>query len=152
MCIAELMAIDRFEKLFREAAGLDVDKSDLRRLDDFVKQKVHDLLVAGQVSAKANGRDVIQPQDLPVTKGLQESVHEFKRLDIELELKPILDQLTTLPRLDLDYGEETEARLPGLVGALTISLAKTFKVLDPALKNPQTSHWDRAEEIFSMLL
>ncbi len=44
MPITELMAVDRFERLFREAAGLDVDKSDLRRLNDFVNQKTYDLL------------------------------------------------------------------------------------------------------------
>lgn len=150
--MAELMAVDRFERLFREAAGLDVDKSDLRRLNDFVNQKTYDLLVIGQAHAGANGRDIIEPWDLPLTKGLQESMHAFERLDTELELAPILEQLARLPTLDLDYSAETRERLPLIVGALTVSLAKTFRVIDPEVKNPDSSHRDRAFEIFSMLL
>jgi hypothetical protein len=45
----------------RRAAGLDVDKGDLRRLRDFINQKLYDLLVLGQAVAKANNRDIIEP-------------------------------------------------------------------------------------------
>ncbi len=109
-----IMGVSQFERLFREAASLDVDKSDLKRLSDFMNRKVHDLLLLGQVAARANGRDVIQLYDLPITKGLQESIHAFRKLD----------------------------------GAL----ARTFKILDPKLKNPQSEHWGRAEAIFDLLL
>lgn len=147
-----LMGVAKFERLFRLAARLDVDKGDLRQLTEFLNQKVYDLLLIGQAVAKANHRDIIEPWDLPITKGLQESIAEFKALDEELELSPILEHLAALPMLDLGYSVETETRLPDLVGALTISLAKTFKILDPDLKNPQTEHWQRAFSIFSMLL
>jgi hypothetical protein len=69
----------RFERFFRSAASLDVDKDDLRRYDAFIGWKVHDLLLIGQAPARANLREVIEPWDLPVTKGLQESIHEFER-------------------------------------------------------------------------
>jgi hypothetical protein len=39
-----------------------------RRLSD-------DLLLRGEANAKANGREVVQPFDLPITKGPQESSH-----------------------------------------------------------------------------
>jgi hypothetical protein len=84
--------------------------------------------------------------------GEQESVHDFERMDEEVELRPILEQLAALPPLDLAYSEETEARLPELVGGLSLGLARTFKVMDPALKNPQTKHWERAFQIFDLLL
>jgi hypothetical protein len=71
------MAVSRFERFFRAAAALDVDKDDLKRHSYFITAKVYDLLVMGKAKAKANGRDMIEPQDLPVTKGLQESVHAF---------------------------------------------------------------------------
>ncbi len=147
-----IMGISQFERFFREAASLDVDKSDLKRMSDFLNQKLHDLLLMGVVTAKANGRDIIQVYDLPITKGLQESIHQFKKMDLLLELKPILEQLATLPTLELDYSDEVEAKLPEIVGGLTLALAKTFKVLDPALKNPQTEHWEKAIEIFDQLL
>jgi hypothetical protein len=147
-----LMAVNKFERFFRETASLNVDKDDLRRYTDFVNRKVHDLLVIGQATAKANARDIIEPWDLPVTKGLQENVHDFERMDEEVELRSILDQLAALPPLDLAYSEETEARLPGLVGGLSLGLAQTFTVLDSKLKNPQTEHWERAFRVFDLLL
>jgi hypothetical protein len=48
--------------------------------------------------------------------------------------------------------EETEARLPGLVGGLSVALARTIKVIDPEVKNPQSEHWERAFYIFGLLL
>ena len=147
-----LMGISRFERFFRAAASLDVDKDDLRRYNDFVNRKVYDLLLIGQGTAKANSRDIIEPWDLPITKGLQESVHEFKRMDEEVELRPILEQLANLPPLDLAYSEETEARLPGIVGGLSLGLARAFMIIDPKVKNPQTEHWERVFQIFDLLL
>jgi hypothetical protein len=52
----------------------------------------------------------------------------------------------------LAYSEETEARLPGIVGGLSLGLAHTFTVIDAKLKNPQTGHWERAFRIFDLLL
>jgi hypothetical protein len=147
-----LMGVNRFERFFRAAAGLDVDKEDLRRYSDFVNRKVHDLLLIGQAAAKANGRDIIEPWDVPITKGLEKSIHDFRRMDEEVELRPILEQLAALPPIDLAYSEETEARLPGIVGGLTLALARTFKILDSKLKNPQAEQWERAFRIFDLLL
>lgn len=45
-----LMGVNRFERFFRTAAGLDVDKDDLRRYSDFVNRKVYDLLLIGQAA------------------------------------------------------------------------------------------------------
>ncbi|MGZ5175508.1 MAG: DUF1931 family protein [Burkholderiales bacterium] len=70
------MSIPRFERFFRLAASLDVDKADLNRYDEFVNHEIYDLLLRAQATAKANARDII-PQDLPITKGLQERMHEF---------------------------------------------------------------------------
>lgn len=95
------MAVSRFERYFRSPAGLDVDKADLRRYSAFVNQKLYDLLVIGEAHAKANVRDVIELWDLPIIKGLQESIHRFRELDEEIELQPILEQLAALPPLGL---------------------------------------------------
>ena len=147
-----VMSIAKFERFFRIAASLDIDKADLRRYNEFVNHKIYDLLLRSQATAKANGRDIIAPFDLPITKGLQESIHAFRDIDEEIELKPILDSLTALPPLDLDYSEETEAQLPGIVGGLSVALARSFKIIDPGLKNPQTQHWERAFRLFDLLL
>ena len=147
-----VMGVARFERLFRAAAGLDVDKEDLKRYSDFVNHKVYDLLVRGEAVAKANGRDLIEPIDLPITKGLQEDIRAFKEIDEQIELAPILDHLTARPPLDLVNSEETEAQLPVIVGGLSVALARAFKIIDPDLKNPQTKHWQRSFQLFDLLL
>ena len=32
-----------------------------------------------------------------------------------------------------------------------MALARTFTIIDPELKNPQTKHWERAFQIFDLL-
>jgi hypothetical protein len=91
--------ISKLERLFPVAAQLDVDKTDLQGCADFVNQKLYDLLVRGEAAATANGRDVIEPHDLPITKGLQECIHTWKRLDAEIDLQPTLDSITVRPAL-----------------------------------------------------
>ncbi|MBP8534424.1 DUF1931 family protein [Streptomyces sp. MK37H] len=147
-----VMSVPRFERFFRVAAGLDVDKNDLKRYSDFVDAKVYDLLLIAEAVAKANNRDVIVPWDLPITKGLQENIHRFRDLDYEIELKPILDQLVTHPPLDRAPDDATEARLPEIVGGLSLALAKAFKIIYPDLKNPQTKHWETVWPLFNLLL
>lgn len=147
-----VMGVSKFERFFRLASGLDVDKDDLKRYSDFVGEKLYDLMLIAQASAKANSRDILQPSDLPVTKGLQERIHEFRNLDEEIDLQPILEQLATWPPLDVTVSEETESRLPAVVGGLSVALARTFRILDPDLKNPQTTHWDRSSALMSLLL
>ena len=147
-----LMAVSEFERLFRQAASLDVDKDDLKRVSDFLTKKIYDLLVVAERNAKYNARDVIFRSDLPITKGLEETVHAFERMDVALRLEPVLDQLAKLPPLDLEVGEDVREVLPKLAGALVVALARVLKELEPRLKNPQTEHWERAERIFDLLL
>jgi uncharacterized protein DUF1931 len=147
-----LMAVAKFERFFRRAASLDVDKSDLKRYSDFINRKIYDLVLRGQAAAKANARRVIEPFDLPITKGLQESIQEFRKLDEDIELQPILDSLTARPPLDLAYSYDTEAELPRVAGGLSVALARAFRIIDPDLKNPQGRHWEQTERIFDLLL
>jgi hypothetical protein len=147
-----VMGVSRFERFFRAAANLDVDKNDLKRYSDFVDQKLYDLLIIGQAKAEANGRDIVEPWDLPITKGLQESIHRFRKLDHNVELKPILEQLAIHPPLDRAATSETEARYPEIIGGLSVALAETFKIMYPEIKNPQTKHWEGVLDIFTLLL
>ena len=146
-----VMAVKQFERLFRESASLDIDKSDIKRLEDFINQRVYDLMIRAQANAKANLRDIIEIQDLPVTKGLQEQIQIYKSLDEELNLGVILEHLAKLPPLALDYSEEVEQKLPELVGAITVSSAKLFKIVNPKLKNPGSAEWEQVEQIFELL-
>jgi hypothetical protein len=148
----ELFGIAQFERFFRLAASLDVDKNDVRRFDEFVNDKIYDLLLRGVANAKANARDVIEPQDLPITKGLQESIQAFEAIDEEVSLDAILEHLTRRPPLDVVYSDETEERLPQIAGGLGVALARTFRILDEEVKNPQAQHWDKATRVFDLLL
>lgn len=147
-----VMAVARFERFFRLAGSIDVDKEDLKRYSDFVNDRLYALLVRGEANAKANDRDIILPWDLPITKGLQECMHEFRRLDQQLELQPILDQLAKHPPLDLDYNVETEARFPEIIGGLSVALARSFTIIEPGLKNPGPEHWERSFGVFNLLV
>jgi hypothetical protein len=95
--MTQLISIARFERFFRAAASLKVEKSDLKRYTDFVNQKAYDLLLIGHAHAKANAHSLIEPFDLPITKGLQECIHRFREMDETIELQPILDHITRLP-------------------------------------------------------
>ncbi|WP_197679512.1 MULTISPECIES: DUF1931 family protein [Bradyrhizobium] len=114
--------------------------------------KSDDLLVRAKAVTKANGRAVIQPFDLPIIKGLQQSVHEFEKIDEEIELRPILEHLAIQPPLELAYGEGTEDQLPVVVGGLSVALARAFKIIDGDLKNPATRHWQQCFRIFDLLM
>src|ERR1700716_2646940 len=147
-----VMGVAKFERFFRAAASLDVDKDDLKRYNEFLDHKIYDMFLIARAAAKANGRDIIEPMDLPITKGLQESIHEFKKLDDDIELRPLLEQLLARPALDIAISEETESRLPGVAGGLSLALARTFRIIDPGLKNPATQQWEQAFQIFDLLL
>jgi hypothetical protein len=140
-----------FERFFRAVASLDIDKDDVRRYRDFVDEKIDDLAIAGRISAKSNDRDVIAPQDLPITKGLQERMREFDKLDMAEEVRELLRQTVRRPPADITFSEETEAMLPEVFGGMSIALARSFRLLEPDLVNPMTQHWDRAFELFQLI-
>ncbi len=147
-----VMGVTQFQRLFREAAGIDIDKDDIKRLDGFITARLHDLLLMAQRLAKANGRPVIDWIDVPLTKGLQADIHNFGRLEEAVEVETVLERLATLPQMDLDLTEELEAHLPELAGGITFSLARVFKVVDPTIRNPSSHDWRRVEEIYDILL
>jgi hypothetical protein len=144
--------IHRLETFFRRAASLDIDKSDVRRLQDFINYKIADLLIRGQAGAASNGRDIIEPWDLPITKGLQEAIHRFRALDEELLLRGYFEEMVMLPPLDRAVSDETVDRMPEVAGGLCLALAESFHILDADMKNPGTEHWDRAYRLFDLLL
>ena len=150
--MAGLQGISRFERFFPSAASLDVDKSDLKAYSDFLNTKIADLMIRAQAVAKENGRDIILLSDLPITKGLQESIHQFKKMDERFEIEPLLEHLAALPQLHLDYSLEVREALGALAGGLSVALARTLRVIDPDLRHPHQEHWERCFRIFSMLL
>ena len=72
-------AITRFQRLFQVAACLHIDKTDIKRCEDFIDRRIHDLLLRGE--ANASGAFIIEPQNLPITEGLQKNIHAGARLE-----------------------------------------------------------------------
>jgi Domain of unknown function (DUF1931) len=73
-----VMGSAKFEPLFRAAGRVTARRDDVNRYLDFVNDAIYDLIVIGRATAKANVRDGIEPWHLPITKGLQESMHQFE--------------------------------------------------------------------------
>jgi hypothetical protein len=67
-----VMGFVKFEQFFRAAGGVSVDRDDVKRYLGFVNDALYDLLLMGQAAAKADARDIIEPWDLPIIRGLQE--------------------------------------------------------------------------------
>jgi hypothetical protein len=144
--------IPQVSRFFRAAGDVDVDKDDVKRYWDFVDEKVDDIAIAGRDSARWNGRDVIAPQDLPITRGLQEQMRAFSSLDESDELRRLLRDSLRRPPGDVTFGEETEDVLVEVFGGISLSLARSFHVVDPQVRNPSTDHWDRTFDLFRLLL
>jgi hypothetical protein len=147
-----VMGFTKFERFFRAAGGVSVDRDDIKRYLDFVNDVIYDLLLIGQAVARANARDIIEPWDLPVTKGLQESMHAFERLEEEIELRPILESLTARPPLEYALDDVTAARLPEVFGGISVALARTFRLLEADMKAVHSEEWERAFSLFRLLI
>jgi hypothetical protein len=147
-----MAGIPEVKRFFREAGDVDVDKSDIDRFRAFVDEKIDDLAIAARDSARWNGRDVIAPQDLPITKGLQERMREFGKLESVGDMRDWIGQTLRRPPDDVTFGEETEDVLIEVFGGISVALARSFRVVDPEVGSPNTGHWERSFAFFRLLL
>jgi Domain of unknown function (DUF1931) len=145
------IGIPLFERFFHSAAGIKIHKNDLRRFREFIDEQIDSIAIAGRDVAKWNGRDVIVPQDLPITKGVQERIREFDKLDAAEEIRDLLRQAVRRPPADVTFSEDTERMLPELFGGLSVALARSFRLIDPTSEKPSTQHWDRACALFRLI-
>jgi hypothetical protein len=143
--------IPELQRFFRSAGRVDVDKDDLKRFRTFVDEKVDDIAIAGRNSARWNGRDVIAPQDLPITKGLQEQMRDFGHLDEADDIRELLRRDLRRPPADVTFAEEAEDVLVEVFGGISIALARSFRIIDPQVTNPSSEHWDRVFALFRLL-
>ena len=102
------MGFEKFERLFRAAGEVSSTGTTCRRYLDFVNDMLYDLLIIARATAKANARDVIKPRDLPITKGLQESMHAFRGWTRRSSSSPSwMRSLTARPPLDVTLGRDS---------------------------------------------
>ena len=144
--------VAQFERFFRVAAGLDVDKDDLKRFVEFENKKIYDLLLLARAKAEANDRGAVEPVDLPIAKGLQECIHRFRAMEEAADVEGLLADLVRWRPPEAVLTDETEARLPRVAGGIAVALAQTFRIIDSRLDNPSTEHWERAFRVFDLLL
>lgn len=140
-----------FQRFFRSVASIKIDKNDAKRFRTFVDEEIDDIAISGRNSARWNGRDVVVPQDLPITKGVQERMREFDDLEEAQEIRELLRQVVRRPPLDVTFADETEELLPELFGGLSIALARSFRLVDPTVTNPSPEHWNRVFSMFRLV-
>ncbi|WP_082959129.1 DUF1931 family protein [Mycobacterium sp. 852002-51613_SCH5001154] len=145
------LGIPVFERFFRSVASIKIDRNDVRRFREFVDEQIEDIAIAGRNSAKWNGRDVIVAQDLPITKGVQERMREFDKLEEAEEIRELLRQVVRQPSGEVAFAEDAERLLPELFGGLSIALARSFRVVDATMSNPSTEHWNRVFTLFKLV-
>ncbi len=146
-----VVGFHRLEELFREGASLDIKKGHAKDILDIVEAKLYDLLIRGQANAKYNDRDVIWKSDLPITKGLEETIDQFKKLEQEIEVKDILDTLASYPPL-CELEIELENSLVDIVGGLTLALAKVMKALDEDKRDVSHQLINKAKHVLDITL
>ena len=147
-----IIGYNRLKEFLRRSAGLDIDKSDMKRLTDLIGKKLNDLLVIGVRNASYNNRDIIMEPDLPLTKGFLEHMQDFRRYEESIELKPIMDHLATYPPLERALSLEVEAMLPELAGTLAMLAGHAMKIIDPDVKNPRGDMWEKVLCLMELLL
>jgi len=147
-----VVGFTKLEALFREAASLDINKGDAKEVTDIIESKLVDLLIAGERSANLNGRDIITEGDLPITKGLQETIIFARKLENQLPIEDILEYLTTIPPLKYPLSADLEAKLPEITGALLVVLAKTIKVINGGKRVFDHEDIQRAKEVLDLTL
>jgi len=147
-----IIGFTKLETLFRKAASLDIDKGHAKEITDVIEKKLVDLLIAGERNANLNGRDVIWEGDLPITKGLQETIIEFKKLEEEIDLQDVLNYLTTVPPLKYPLAAELEAKLPEITGAILVVMARIMKEIDTEKRRVNHELIERSSRIMDLTL
>jgi len=125
-----IVGFTKLEALFRKAASIDIKKGHAKEITDIAEAKLNDLLIGAEINANINGRDVIWESDLPITKGLQESIVALRKLEEEVALEDVLTFLRNTKPIKYALSEEVEAKLPELIGTILIVMAKIMKEID----------------------
>jgi hypothetical protein len=149
--MARVVGFKKLEAVFRKAAGIDLDKSKADRITDIVEKKFNDMLIVAVEKAGYNGRDIIMEPDMPVTKGFEESMRQFRELEEVVDLQDVLKFLEQIPPLKYPISAELEEKLPEYIGALMLIIAKVLKEIGAGRK-PSSEDIDRTERILDLTL
>lgn len=150
--MADIFGANRLNELVGRMSGLRFDRNDLDRLTDLVDEKLYDLLLVGVRNASYNGRDLITEPDLPLTRGLRDSMEDFALYKERVDVEPILEQLATHPLLEREPSQEVTDLLPELFGTLMMVTVELMPTVDPGVDNPDDDTWGRVRETMDLLI
>jgi hypothetical protein len=146
-----VVGFTKLQEIFRKGASLDIHKGHAKEITDIVEQKLYDMLLVGQKNAKYNARDVVWLADMPITKGFEETMDTFKKLEEEVDAKDVTQMLASYPPV-IALETELEAKLPEIAGALLLTLAKTMKAIDPADKAVDHELINKAHKVLNITM
>ncbi len=146
-----VVGFKKLEAVFRKAAGIDLDKSKADEIIDIIEKKFHDMLLVAVEKAGYNGRDVIMEPDMPVTKGFEESLRQFRELEEEVDIQDVLQFLEQVPPLKYPISAELEEKLPEYIGALMLIIARVLKEIGAGRK-PSKDDIERTRRILDLTL
>ncbi len=147
-----ILGFTKLEALFRKAASLDIEKGHAKDITDIIEKKLIDFLIAAERNANLNGRDIIWEADLPITKGMQETIIEFKKLEELIDVKDVLNYLSTVPPLKYPLAADLEAKLPELTGAILVVMARVMKEIDSQKRKINHELIEKAARIMDLTL
>ncbi len=124
------------EQFLRRAGGFHFSEEQAERIVALVEDKLRDLFAVAEDTALANGRMIVMPHDLPLTKGLRATMREHEALSREIELTPALRFLAE-SGLTPRYDEQVKQSVPSLVGALLVLTGKIIAIVDPDNLKPE---------------
>ncbi len=154
--MTRIVGYSRLESLYRAFLGLDLDKSKAEMIIDVSSKKLEDLFRVGMERAYVRGSDVVEYYDLPITKGLQETIKWYRRErekhnDPRLELGPIVDYLMDRVK-GLVIGETVRDNLQDLTAAVLLLIGRVIKYVDPGTRKPSKEAIERAARILDLTL
>ena len=79
-------------------------------------------------------------------------MHRFQQLDVDIELRPILEEIAARPPLDATLDETLERGLPEVFGGVGVALAQSFNLIDAKLKAVHSEEWERAFNLFRLVI
>jgi hypothetical protein len=142
--------------LLERTTGLELDETQIARIEDIAEQKLVDLFDVAEEVALANGRTRVLRHDLPLTKGVQLLLLEVADIAREFQLEPLLAFLSDAGiRVAFDEGLRSE--IPRLMAALLIMTGRLVALLespdDPVNgARPSGRALDRAGAILDLVM
>ncbi len=151
-----VVGLPRLQALYRRFVGMDLDKSKAAFVLEVAEETLRRLFEAGVERAAAEGRSVVEWRDLPVTRGLAETMERYEaeraRLgDPRLDLSPILGFLAGALG-GMEVSGEVRERLPGLAATALLLVGYVARTVDPGARRPGRDDLERARRILRLTL